>query len=61
MPTGFGEAAKIILDGVKAERWRILVGPDAEIIDRRVRAAPEQAYEVDFFEDFAREAGWRIG
>ena len=60
-PTSAAEAATIILDGVKADRWRILVGPDAHVLDRRVRAAPEQAYEVDFFEDMAREANWRIG
>src|SRR5262249_57728105 len=35
-PTSASEAAKIILDGVKAERWRILVGKDAEKIDRLV-------------------------
>jgi NAD(P)-dependent dehydrogenase (short-subunit alcohol dehydrogenase family) len=60
-PTSAAEAAKIILDGVKADRWRILVGADAAVIDRRVRETPERAYELDFFEDFAREAGWRIG
>src|SRR5262245_27466276 len=49
-PTNAAQAAKIILDGVKAERWRILVGQDAHQIDARVRAAPEQAYEVDFFQ-----------
>jgi hypothetical protein len=26
-----------------------------------VRRSPEQTYDVDFFERFAREAGWRIG
>src|SRR5919198_5786098 len=36
-PTTAAEAAKIILDGVKADRWRILVGGDAELIDKRVR------------------------
>ena len=59
-PTTAAQAAKIILDGVKADRWRILVGRDAEEIDRRVRAAPEQAYEVGFFNDFATEVGWRL-
>ena len=39
------EAAKIILDGVREERWRILVGPDAVALDQAVRAHPEQAYE----------------
>jgi NAD(P)-dependent dehydrogenase (short-subunit alcohol dehydrogenase family) len=60
-PTSAAEAAAIILDGVKAERWRILVGDDARLLDERVRRVPEEAYEVDFFESFAREAGWRLG
>jgi NAD(P)-dependent dehydrogenase (short-subunit alcohol dehydrogenase family) len=60
-PTSAAEAARIILDGVKAERWRILVGPDAPIIDEMVRAAPERAYDLDFFDEFAAKAGWRIG
>ena len=60
-PTSAAEAATIILDGVKAERWRILVGEDAHIIDELVRNTPERAYDTDFFEDFATKAGWRIG
>ena len=54
-------AATVILDGVKADRWRILVGHDAHLLDKRVRQAPEDAYEVEFFEEFAGEAGWRVG
>jgi NAD(P)-dependent dehydrogenase (short-subunit alcohol dehydrogenase family) len=38
-------AAKIILDGVREARWRILVGPDAIALDKAVRARPEEAYE----------------
>ncbi|HEV2334744.1 MAG TPA: SDR family NAD(P)-dependent oxidoreductase [Stellaceae bacterium] len=60
-PTSAAAAATIILDGVKAERWRILVGADAERIDELVRRSPERAYDVDFFESLASEAGWRIG
>ena len=60
-PTSAAEAAKIILDGVKAERWRILVGDDAHKLDALVRQSPERAYDLDFFESFANEAGWRIG
>jgi NAD(P)-dependent dehydrogenase (short-subunit alcohol dehydrogenase family) len=60
-PTSAAEAAKIILDGVKTDRWRILVGKDAHISDEMVRTSPERAYEVDFFEEFAAKAGWRIG
>jgi NAD(P)-dependent dehydrogenase (short-subunit alcohol dehydrogenase family) len=59
-PTTAAEAARIILNGVKAERWRILVGGDAHIIDDMVRAAPDQAYETGFFEEFAKKAGWRL-
>jgi len=59
-PMTAAEAATVILDGVKADRWRILVGKDAQIIDQMVRATPEQAYETGFFEDFATRAGWKI-
>jgi len=44
------EAAKIILQGVRDERWRILVGPDAEALDQAVRGTPEEAYEREFME-----------
>jgi NAD(P)-dependent dehydrogenase (short-subunit alcohol dehydrogenase family) len=60
-PTSAAEAATIILEGVKADRWRILVGTDAHLIDERVRQSPERAYDPDFFENFAAEAGWRLG
>jgi NAD(P)-dependent dehydrogenase (short-subunit alcohol dehydrogenase family) len=60
-PTSAAQAAKIILDGVKADRWRILVGTDAEKLDRRVREAPERAYDLDFFQEIARETGWKVG
>ena len=36
-PTSASQAARIILDGVKAERWRIVVGEDAQRLDRRVQ------------------------
>jgi NAD(P)-dependent dehydrogenase (short-subunit alcohol dehydrogenase family) len=60
-PTTAAAAATIILDGVKADRWRILVGDDAHRLDDLVRRSPEQAYDLDFFERFAREAGWQVG
>lgn len=59
-PTTAAEASKIILDGVKAERWRILVGDDAHKMDALVRADPEQAYEPAFFEVLAKEVGWQL-
>jgi NAD(P)-dependent dehydrogenase (short-subunit alcohol dehydrogenase family) len=60
-PTTAAQAATIILDGVKADRWRILVGDDAHKIDELVRQSPERAYDIDFFESFADQAGWRLG
>ncbi len=60
-PTSATEAARIILDGVKAERWRILVGHDAERLDSLVRQSPERAYDTDFYDAFAAEVGWRVG
>ena len=59
-PTTAAQAAKIILDGVKAGKWRILVGDDAHKLDERVRQTPEQAYEPEFYQSFAKEVGWRI-
>jgi hypothetical protein len=56
-PTTAAEAATTILDGVKAERWRILVGKDAEYLDERVRAGPEDAYSPSFFEAFRKSTG----
>jgi NAD(P)-dependent dehydrogenase (short-subunit alcohol dehydrogenase family) len=60
-PMTAAAAATVILDGVRAERWRILVGDDAEKLDARVRANPESAYEPEFFQSFAADAGWRLG
>ncbi|TMM10933.1 MAG: SDR family oxidoreductase [Actinobacteria bacterium] len=44
-PLTAAQAATIILDGVRAGRWRILVGDDARALDERVRADPETAYD----------------
>jgi NAD(P)-dependent dehydrogenase (short-subunit alcohol dehydrogenase family) len=60
-PTTAAQAAKIILDGVKADQWRILVGDDAHRLDMRVRQTPEKAYTPEFYESFVEEVGWRIG
>jgi len=60
-PTTASAAAKIILDGVKAGKWRILVGEDAHKLDERVRQAPERAYDEEFFRSIAEEIGWRLG
>jgi NAD(P)-dependent dehydrogenase (short-subunit alcohol dehydrogenase family) len=60
-PMTAAAAAKVILDGVKAGRWRILVGDDAHRLDERVRQTPERAYDPEFYQSFASEVGWRLG
>jgi len=54
-PTTAEQAATVILDGVRADRWRILVGEDAHRLDAMVRQDPEQAYEDHF------AATWQAG
>ena len=49
-PTTATQAANIILDGVRAGRWRILVGDDAKVLDEVVRANPEDAYTEEFMD-----------
>ncbi len=49
-PLSAAGAATIILDGVRKDTWRILVGEDAKELDRMVRGAPEEAYERAFME-----------
>jgi hypothetical protein len=49
-PVSAAQAATIILDGVRAGSWRILIGEDARMIDAAVRAKPEAAYDyADLF------------
>ena len=49
-PVSAAQAATIILDGVRAGAWRILIGDDARMIDTAVRAKPEAAYDyADLF------------
>ena len=60
-PMTAAAAATVILDGVKADRWRILVGRDADTLDAMVRHNPEGAYEPEFFQTLATEVGWRLG
>jgi NAD(P)-dependent dehydrogenase (short-subunit alcohol dehydrogenase family) len=60
-PMTAATAATVILDGVKADSWRILVGDDAHRMDQMVRAEPENAYEPEFFERLTSGVGWRLG
>jgi NAD(P)-dependent dehydrogenase (short-subunit alcohol dehydrogenase family) len=49
-PVSAAQAATVILDAVRRGEWRILVGRDAEVLDRLVREAPGDAYEPVFIE-----------
>ena len=59
-PTSAEQAAAIILDGVREERWRILVGDDAHRLDEMVRETPEDAYSEAFLERLRERAGWNL-
>jgi NAD(P)-dependent dehydrogenase (short-subunit alcohol dehydrogenase family) len=59
-PTTAAQAATIILDGVRAGAWRILVGEDAHAIDRLVRADPEAAYEESFMQVLQAEGHMQL-
>ncbi len=59
-PMSAAEAAQVILDGVREERWRILVGEDARVLDGMVRETPEEAYEPAFMGRFVAASGWKL-
>ena len=59
-PTTAAQAATIILNGVKAERWRILVGEDAQVLDDLVRDDPESAYETNFLDKVRERTVWNL-
>ena len=50
-PVSPEQAARIMIDGVKTDQWRILVGKDAEALDEAVRKDPLSAYDLDFSEN----------
>jgi NAD(P)-dependent dehydrogenase (short-subunit alcohol dehydrogenase family) len=47
-PMTASQAATVILNGVRNNEWRILVGDDAHVIDDLLRAEPGNAYEPSF-------------
>ena len=49
-PTTAEQASEIILNAVRENRWRILVGDDAAVIDELVREDPESAYKPEFLQ-----------
>jgi NAD(P)-dependent dehydrogenase (short-subunit alcohol dehydrogenase family) len=57
-PMSAAEAARVILDGVRHDRWRILVGTDAAVLDRLVRESPEEAYDPAFTQRLQAEGAF---
>ena len=60
-PMTAADAATVILDGVREEKWRFVVGHDAQVLDRMVRDEPENAYSQEFYDRLAAETNWRLG
>ena len=67
-PAGLQAQAQALVDltdpdalfGLSAEeKWRILIGADAECMDRLARKDPEQAYEQSFVDALRAEGHWR--
>jgi NAD(P)-dependent dehydrogenase (short-subunit alcohol dehydrogenase family) len=54
-PLTAAQGAAVILEGVRNDQWRILVGEDAEFLDEMVRQYAEVAYEIHFVEKLVEE------
>ncbi len=59
-PTTASDAAAMMIQGVRDERWRILLGDDARVLDRLVRESPEEAYEESFMVKLREQANWGL-
>lgn len=59
-PVSAAQAATVILDGVRNDTWRVLVGDDAKVLDRMVRESPELAYEASFAKALNDEGHMRL-
>jgi NAD(P)-dependent dehydrogenase (short-subunit alcohol dehydrogenase family) len=53
-PLTAAQAATLILEGVRAGEWRILVGDDARLFDVVIREDPLVAYDPSFVDTMAR-------
>ena len=60
-PTSAAQAATVILDGVRNEQWRLLIGDDARALDELVREDPETAYDESFNERLQGKVQWNLG
>ena len=60
-PTSAAEAAAIMIEAVRQQQWRVLVGDDAHVLDELVREGPESAYDESFSERLQARSSWNIG
>jgi NAD(P)-dependent dehydrogenase (short-subunit alcohol dehydrogenase family) len=56
-PMTAAEAATVILDGIRENRWRILVGDDAVALDKIVRSHPDDVYAAGGIHDVIERFG----
>jgi len=56
-PNTAEQAAKMILEGVRAGKWRIFAGADAQKIDEHIRRDPENAYTAEFYKKVSEDVG----
>ena len=54
-PMNAAQASAIILDGIRDDQWRILVGDDAHALEELVRTDPYHAYEPEFIEPLVQQ------
>jgi hypothetical protein len=59
-PMTAAQAATVILDGVRANEWRILVGDDAKLLDELVREDPRAAYDPEFLQRIQQRGARRL-
>lgn len=59
-PVSSEQAAAIILDGVRHDKWRILVGDDAHSLDEFVRGCPDDAYEESAIQKMQAAGDWNL-
>jgi NAD(P)-dependent dehydrogenase (short-subunit alcohol dehydrogenase family) len=59
-PLSSEQAAAVILDGIRQDKWRILVGDDAHALDEFVRGHPDDAYEESAIQKMQATGDWNL-
>lgn len=60
-PTTAGAAATVMLDAVKSNTWRVLIGDDAAALDDALRARPTEVYTEAFMADLQADGHFTGG